>query len=357
MPIVVKDSSGSVPLSVVEFDSEQELENLIAEHPELLADDGDADEAQAPALFFVAKQLRLPGAGKLDLLFVTNDGLLVVVEVKLAKNNEARREVVAQAIDYVSALTSLTIDELDERVNGRLRDALQKTAGVDLDSLWRRASAKLRDRKVRLVVALDDAEPGLERMFWFLEGSSRLDVQLLTVQKYKRDGGAIYVSRTRVESTSNEASREGSPKKDPLPELEAVFKAYNAIAPEDIRAWGTAINYRVISIPGWPRHLKYQFAESSNQIFLELLVPTIKPADLPGLLETYEGSTLAQGQTTVVWNQDYNWKFGKGRLVATLALKTDPQIAARALQELISLTREKVQATLNKSSTAQGLLS
>jgi hypothetical protein len=68
----------------------------------------------------VASQLDLPeGAGKLDLLFVNSEGLPIAVEVKLGANAEARRQVVAQAIDYLSALTSLTVDGLDQRVGGR----------------------------------------------------------------------------------------------------------------------------------------------------------------------------------------------------------------------------------------------
>lgn len=51
--------------------------------------------------------LELPvSAGFVDNLFLTGDGDIVIVECKLWKNPEARREVVAQILDYAHALSS-----------------------------------------------------------------------------------------------------------------------------------------------------------------------------------------------------------------------------------------------------------
>src|SRR5258708_2687263 len=114
MPILIQSESGAQSVSPVEFSSEQELELVLKEHPELLQDDNESDEQNATRIAFVASQLDLPeGAGRLDLLFVSSDGLPIAVEVKLGENAEARRKMIGQAIDYLSALTSLTVDELD----------------------------------------------------------------------------------------------------------------------------------------------------------------------------------------------------------------------------------------------------
>jgi hypothetical protein len=80
------------------------------------------NEAEAP-LAFVQSEIRLGSSGNLDILLINSDGLPVAVEVKLQKNAEARREVVAQAIDYITALTDKTVDELDEETNSHLSQA------------------------------------------------------------------------------------------------------------------------------------------------------------------------------------------------------------------------------------------
>jgi hypothetical protein len=55
-------------------------------------------------------------SGKLDNLFATRDGGLVLVEAKLWRNPEARRSAVAQAMDYAAAVFRLTYDDLQRAV-------------------------------------------------------------------------------------------------------------------------------------------------------------------------------------------------------------------------------------------------
>ena len=81
---------------------ERDLEDALAAQPELLM----------PGLRLVARQLET-GAGPLDLLGVDSYGQLVLFELK---RDRLRREVVAQALDYASALTELGLDELGLRI-------------------------------------------------------------------------------------------------------------------------------------------------------------------------------------------------------------------------------------------------
>src|SRR5881396_623656 len=117
MPILVRASSGAFALEASGFVNEESLESLLAETPELLRpEDG-------PRMALVARQVELREAGILDLLFVNEEGLPIAIEVKLSRNGESRREVVAQAVDYISALTTLTNEELDQMVHGGLERA------------------------------------------------------------------------------------------------------------------------------------------------------------------------------------------------------------------------------------------
>ena len=98
MPILIRHNSTSESLSAVPFAKatpaaflkEAELETLLIQ---VFQESGDQDEDTQ--IEFVDRQVRLE-AGILDLLFVDNAGLLIAVEVKLERNDEARRQVVAQ---------------------------------------------------------------------------------------------------------------------------------------------------------------------------------------------------------------------------------------------------------------------
>ena len=56
------------------------------------------------------------GHGSVDNLFLTPSGEIIVVETKLWRNLQARREVVAQALDYVSALMKLGFEGFETAV-------------------------------------------------------------------------------------------------------------------------------------------------------------------------------------------------------------------------------------------------
>jgi len=55
-------------------------------------------------------------SGSLDNLLMTSDGRLVLVEAKLWRNPQARREVVAQALDYAAAVFQMDYTELEAAV-------------------------------------------------------------------------------------------------------------------------------------------------------------------------------------------------------------------------------------------------
>ena len=62
------------------------------------------------------------GGGHADLLGVEPQGRLVLIEVKLARNAEARRAVVAQILAHAAFLRGITLDSLEREVlRGQLR--------------------------------------------------------------------------------------------------------------------------------------------------------------------------------------------------------------------------------------------
>jgi hypothetical protein len=63
------------------------------------------------------------GHGYIDNLYITPSGDIVMVEAKLWRNGQARREVGTQALDYVSALMSLGYERFQAAVLKSLSSA------------------------------------------------------------------------------------------------------------------------------------------------------------------------------------------------------------------------------------------
>jgi RecB family endonuclease NucS len=100
------------PLLPSGFPSEAALHDLVEEAPHLLPLSGD------PSLVVVGREVAL-GPGYADLVAVEFDGRLVVIEIKLRRNAEARRAVVAQVLTYAAYLKG---------VNARRRAPSRSTA-------------------------------------------------------------------------------------------------------------------------------------------------------------------------------------------------------------------------------------
>jgi len=168
-----------------------------------------------------------------------------------------------------------------------------------------------------------------------------LDVQLLTVQQYPDKAGKIFVSRTRVNSASARgSSNSGREPGEPLPQLVAVFKAYNE-APNDAPAIGNARHYRMVRVAVGPRLLHYNFSQRTHIIIVAFHGDANDPI-IRRVASELDGKAV-QGEK-LVWEPD--WRGGGGRLAARFPLETPPQTVAAAMRDLISLTRAAVDASL-----------
>ena len=89
------------------------IQELVFRHPELIP---MADiEAPFSPLISACTELAT-SAGYVDNVWLTPDGGLVLGECKLIRNPQARREVVAQALDYARAISSWGYEDLEREV-------------------------------------------------------------------------------------------------------------------------------------------------------------------------------------------------------------------------------------------------
>ncbi len=106
----------------MEYVSENVLQDLIAEHPNLLAGE-QMDENEPRKWLLVQREQILPYDETgiklfyLDHLFLDQDGIPTIIETKRSSDNRLRREVVAQMLDYAAnALIYLPVEEIKARL-------------------------------------------------------------------------------------------------------------------------------------------------------------------------------------------------------------------------------------------------
>ena len=186
-----RDSDEWKPLLPSGFANEDALHDLVEEAPHLLPLSGD------PTLVVVGREVAL-GSGFADLVAVETDGRLAVIEIKLRRNAEARRAVVAQILMYAAYLRGLDAEALEREVLAShisrrpFRSLIEAAREADQtgDFEEHEFAAALGDclatGAFRLVLVLDEAPAELVQLVGYLESiSAGVILDLITVSTYE----------------------------------------------------------------------------------------------------------------------------------------------------------------------------
>jgi hypothetical protein len=209
--IFVRTDRGLAELREAAYDSEAILQQLLAEYPRLLA--GDQMDTAAPRrLVLVQREMGVPGeergAGRwsLDHLFLDQDGVPTLIEVKRSSDTRLRREVVGQMLDYAAnAVVFWPIEGI--------RAAFEATCnanGIDPDEAlrelvddeeepgryWATVQTNLQAGRVRMVFVADVVPTELRRVIEFLnQQMSPAEVLALEVKQFVGEGLQTLVPR------------------------------------------------------------------------------------------------------------------------------------------------------------------
>lgn len=181
-PVIVAQDDAVRPLSRIKLASsgdytEAWLQKIIFETPNCLPV-AEIDSAYRD-LIPVCTELRTD-VGRLDILFVTPSGRLALVETKLWRNPQARREVVGQVLDYAATISTWQYTTLDDAVRQRTGKSLFEIASQHrkdieeapfIDNVVR----SLRDGRFLLLVCGDGIREEVKDISDFIARNSSLD--------------------------------------------------------------------------------------------------------------------------------------------------------------------------------------
>ena len=248
--VPVPEQWQSESLTEKPFADEKELQELVANHPELLSCEQMSPDD--PRRWILIKQEQgisdTVGGGirwSLDLLIIDQDAIPTLVEVKRSSNSEIRRKIVGQMLDY-AAHAQYTLEVLDIR---RDFEESRNRAGQDPDSVlaerlgehnadefWQRVETNLRVANLRLLFVADGIPNELAREADFLN-EQMPNVQVLAVEIKQCTGSSGQMWKTRVVDRASLPSPQGTPRQQrriidynefllqmPSPEVEAAAR-------------------------------------------------------------------------------------------------------------------------------------
>lgn len=205
------EGSSLHPLEETGYEAETVLQGLLASYPDLLAGE-QVNPSDPRRWLLISGEIAVAaeeGGGTrwaLDHLFIDQEGVPTLVEVKRSSNSQIRREVVGQMLDYAangSAYWSLEkmVAAFERRceldgVDPDSELALFLEIEEDASDFWQQVKTNLRAGRIRMVFVADEIPSELRRIIEFLnEQMDPAEVLGLEVRQYLGEGRAVLVPR------------------------------------------------------------------------------------------------------------------------------------------------------------------
>lgn len=195
---VLTNNNRVEPLTKHDYEWEQVLQRLIADNPALISRKRTGED---PTLYLVAREVGVYNQASdqvarysLDHLYVSGDGVPVIVEVKRSSDTRLRREVVAQMIDYACRASLWNVEEL--RQMALQSNSLSEEADSLLNSpdFWSIVDSNLKAEKLRMVFVADEIPNDLIPMINFLDSHlSSIDVYGVSLTRYQSNGSTMFI--------------------------------------------------------------------------------------------------------------------------------------------------------------------
>lgn len=201
---LVQDNDELVEMNEQAYDSESLLQILLARYPALLVGN-QINPGEPRRWLLIERESGVPskegGANRwsADHLFLDQDGIPTIVEVKRSTDTRIRREVVGQMLDYAAnAVVYWRVDYMRERFvatcESRGVDAGEQLKNflaedVEPEEFWQMANKNLQDRQIRLLFVADEIPTELQRIVEFLnEQMERTEVLAIEIKQFVSKG-------------------------------------------------------------------------------------------------------------------------------------------------------------------------
>lgn len=201
--------------------SEDLLQTLLERYPDLLA--GEQMSPSEPRRWaLVSREVGVPGEEgggdrwSLDHLFLDQDGVPTLVEVKRSTDTRIRREVVGQMLDYAAnAVVYWPVERVvvafERTCEAEGVDAAERVAELTRteggwEDYWQAVKTNLQAGRVRMVFLADAVPPELRRIVEFLNGQmDPAEVVAVEVRQYV--GGDLRTLVPRVVGQTSQAEQ------------------------------------------------------------------------------------------------------------------------------------------------------
>jgi hypothetical protein len=253
---LLKDSGHLEKVPVKPYDSEDLLQSLIEEYPELLA--GDQINPEEPVRWIMIKrEAGVPGGEQqgdrwsIDHLLLDQNAVPTFVESKRSSDTRIRREIVGQMLDYAAnAQRYWPIGHIRAMATaqyggiGGAEATIAKILGLEsaeyaatnLETYWGKVEDNLRHGRVRLIFVADHLPPELRRVIEFLNDQME-EAEVLGIELAQYVGSDLKALVPRVIGQTEVTRQKKLP--SPVNKKRISQQEFLDGCPEDVRGFFT----------------------------------------------------------------------------------------------------------------------
>lgn len=107
---------GWISLPSEGYSGEAQLQEILFRDPDIVPVEDISSDTELSPIKLMLKEVGLPGSGATDLVGIDKNGNIYIIETKLARNPEVRRQVIGQILEYAAFLHEKGLDWLDDVV-------------------------------------------------------------------------------------------------------------------------------------------------------------------------------------------------------------------------------------------------
>ena len=220
------EAGGLEPLVEERFGKEEELQILLAKHPELL--DGEQMRPGNPLRWILITREQpisdtVDGAGRwsLDHMIIDQEARPTLVEVKRGDSSDVRRTVVGQMLDYATHASFLKADDLRRTFEDSVTNPSAVLASLlgdeeaDTVKFWEDVATNLAANRLRLLFVADAIPDELAAVVKFLnEQMPKIEVLAVEIKQFRGETLQTLVPRVigRLDAHPERSASGGGPR-------------------------------------------------------------------------------------------------------------------------------------------------
>ena len=173
------------------YQTEEELQSILFHNPDIVKLIPELNLFQ-DSIVICCREFPLL-CGKIDLLIITENADIILVETKLLRNPESSRTVIAQVIDYVKTIVNVSADDLIETAIKLKHSRFDTSKTID-GRFSAVLSNNLKKGNISVLIAGDEISQNLLGMVASIQSAPHLSftIYLLSIKTFT-DGTSIFI--------------------------------------------------------------------------------------------------------------------------------------------------------------------